>query len=156
RLRRNRERSAIRYGPARAAADPARSREGRARHHHLDRGAAGRSVLAAVTKARAPGAEHYREIADNLRQVAGACQFPTAPREILHLAARFETRADHLGIDDHDALGMKRSLERNPTFGSLQPFLQQSVTSGPAEVDPVLRAPLPQSPVLGLVRKIVP
>jgi len=50
----------------------------------------------------------------------------------------------------------ERSLERNPTFGSLQPFLQQSVTSGPAEVDPVLRAPLPQSPVLGLVRKIVP
>jgi len=49
-----------------------------------------------VTKARAPGAEHYREIADNLRQVAGACQFATARREILHLAARFETRADHL------------------------------------------------------------
>ena len=30
----------------------------------------------------------------------------------------------------------ERSLERNPTFGSLQPFLQQSMTSGPAESIP--------------------
>ena len=30
------------------------------------------------------------------------------------------------------------------------------VTSGPTEVDPVLRAPLPQSRFLGLVREIVP
>jgi mannose-6-phosphate isomerase-like protein (cupin superfamily) len=31
-----------------------------------------------------------------------------------------------------------------------------SVTLGPAEIDPVLRAPLPQNRSLGLVRKIVP
>ena len=31
-----------------------------------------------------------------------------------------------------------------------------SVTSGPAEIDPVLRAPLPQSRLLGFVRQIVP
>jgi len=46
--------------------------------------------------ARAPGAAHCREIAGSLRQVAGACQFAAARREILHLAARFEIRADHL------------------------------------------------------------
>jgi hypothetical protein len=46
--------------------------------------------------ASVPGAEHYREIAGRLRQVAGACQFAGARREILHLASRFESRADHL------------------------------------------------------------
>ena len=33
---------------------------------------------------------------------------------------------------------------------------RNNVTSGPAEVDPVLRAPLPQSHFLGVVQKIVP
>ena len=36
-----------------------------------------------------------REIADLLRAAARACQFAGAQREILHVAARFETRADH-------------------------------------------------------------
>ena len=44
----------------------------------------------------APGAEHYREIASLLRQTARSCQFADARKEILHLAARFESRADHL------------------------------------------------------------
>jgi hypothetical protein len=43
-----------------------------------------------------PGAEHYREIADRLRDAARSCQFAGARKEILHLAARFESRADHL------------------------------------------------------------
>jgi len=43
-----------------------------------------------------PGAEHYREIADALRQAARSCEFADARKEILHLAARFESRADHL------------------------------------------------------------
>jgi hypothetical protein len=43
-----------------------------------------------------PGAEHYREIARTLRQAAGLCLFADARKEILHLAARFETRADHV------------------------------------------------------------
>jgi hypothetical protein len=43
-----------------------------------------------------PGAEHYREIAGVLRQAARSCQFADARKEILHLAARFESRADHL------------------------------------------------------------
>jgi hypothetical protein len=43
-----------------------------------------------------PGAEHYREIADKLREAARSCRFPGARREILHLAARLESRADHL------------------------------------------------------------
>jgi hypothetical protein len=36
------------------------------------------------------------EIADKLREAARSCQFAGARREILHLAARFESRADHL------------------------------------------------------------
>jgi hypothetical protein len=43
-----------------------------------------------------PGAEHYREIAGLLRQAARSCQFADARKEILHLAARFESRAEHL------------------------------------------------------------
>jgi len=43
-----------------------------------------------------PGAEHYREIASKLREAARWCQFADARREILHLAGRFESRADHL------------------------------------------------------------
>jgi hypothetical protein len=43
-----------------------------------------------------PGAEHYREIAGMLREAARSCQFAYARKEILHLAARFESRADHI------------------------------------------------------------
>jgi len=42
------------------------------------------------------GALHYREIARMLRQAARPCLFVDARKEILHLAARFETRADHM------------------------------------------------------------
>jgi hypothetical protein len=41
-----------------------------------------------------PGAEHYREIAGKPREVARACQFGHTRREILHLAARLEGRAN--------------------------------------------------------------
>ena len=54
-------------------------------------------------RATVPGAEHYRELADILREAARACEFAGARKEILHLAARFETRADHL---DHRARSM--------------------------------------------------
>src|SRR5690349_9615614 len=37
-----------------------------------------------------PGAEHFREIANKLREAAAACQFAGDQKEILHLAARFE------------------------------------------------------------------
>jgi hypothetical protein len=43
-----------------------------------------------------PGVKHYREIADMLREAARSCQFTGARKEILHLAERFESRADHL------------------------------------------------------------
>ena len=43
-----------------------------------------------------PGAKHYREIAGVLREAARSCQFTGARTEILHLAERFESRADHL------------------------------------------------------------
>ena len=47
-------------------------------------------------------------------------------------------------------LGQSRTDPSTPRVGS------DSVTSDAAEFDPVLRAPLPQSRLLGLVRKIVP
>ena len=43
-----------------------------------------------------PGAEHYRAVAGMLREAARSCQFAGARKEILHLAERFESRADHL------------------------------------------------------------
>jgi hypothetical protein len=46
--------------------------------------------------AAVPGAEHYREIAGRLRDAARSCRLAGARKEILHLAARFESRADHL------------------------------------------------------------
>jgi hypothetical protein len=46
--------------------------------------------------AAVPGAEHYRELAGKLREVARFCQFVNTRREIIHLAARLESRADHL------------------------------------------------------------
>jgi hypothetical protein len=50
-----------------------------------------------MTGVSVPGTEYYRgEIADLLRAAARACQFAGARREILHVAARFETRADHI------------------------------------------------------------
>jgi hypothetical protein len=49
-----------------------------------------------MSAATVPGAEHYREIADKLREAARSCQFAGARKEILHLASRFESRADHL------------------------------------------------------------
>jgi hypothetical protein len=50
-----------------------------------------------------PGAEHYREVASELREAAKMCQFRHARKEILQLAARFESRADHL---DHRVRSM--------------------------------------------------
>jgi hypothetical protein len=63
----------------------------------------GRSVLAPMVRANVPGTEHYRNIADKLREAAASCQFAGTQREILHLAARLESQADHL---DHRARSM--------------------------------------------------
>jgi hypothetical protein len=58
-----------------------------------------------------PGAEHYREIAGVLRQAARSCQFADARKEILHLAARFESRAAQEGrLDRRNALGMTGAI----------------------------------------------
>jgi hypothetical protein len=82
------------------AANAWRSSENRARDHPVDdsaRHSVGRNVLARMTETTTvPGAEHYREIAGMLREAARSCQFAGAREEILHLAARFESRADHL------------------------------------------------------------
>jgi hypothetical protein len=60
-----------------------------------------------------PCAEHYREIAGMLREAARLCQLAGARKEILHLAERFESRADHLdrraGINGAARLGGSRA-----------------------------------------------
>jgi hypothetical protein len=43
----------------------------------------------------APDAEHYREMARALRELARQCRFPGARRELLRLAANYERRAEH-------------------------------------------------------------
>src|SRR6516165_7797491 len=43
-----------------------------------------------------------------------------------------------------------------PALSSRPPIDSNSVNSGPAEIDPVLRAPLPQNRFLGLVREACP
>jgi hypothetical protein len=40
--------------------------------------------------------EHYREIAGTLREVARQCRFPGARRELLHMAANYERRGNHI------------------------------------------------------------
>ena len=58
---------------------------------------------------------------------------------------------------DQCTTGQKlNGFRRIPHFSSTPPADSNSLTSGPTEVDPVLRAPLPQSRFLGLVREIVP
>jgi len=41
------------------------------------------------------GAQHYREMAHGLRELARQCRFAGARRELLQLAASYERRADH-------------------------------------------------------------
>jgi hypothetical protein len=45
------------------------------------------------------GADHYRELAGGLRQLARQCHFAGARKELLRLAANYERRGDH--IDQH-------------------------------------------------------
>jgi hypothetical protein len=40
--------------------------------------------------------QHYRDLANKLRDVARQCRFPGARQEILELASRYEGRAGHL------------------------------------------------------------
>jgi hypothetical protein len=40
---------------------------------------------------------HYRELAHWLRGVAAKCRLPATQKEILNLARRYESRANHLG-----------------------------------------------------------
>jgi len=42
------------------------------------------------------GGDHYRELAEWLREVAVRCRLPNPQRELLDLARRYEHRADHL------------------------------------------------------------
>ena len=40
---------------------------------------------------------HYRELAHWLHGVAAKCRLPATQKEILNLARRYESRANHLG-----------------------------------------------------------
>jgi hypothetical protein len=40
-------------------------------------------------------AEHYREIATKLREIARFCQFAYTRKEIINLAKSLDSRADH-------------------------------------------------------------
>jgi hypothetical protein len=42
-----------------------------------------------------PDGEHYREMARGLRELARQCRFAGARRELLHLAASYDRRANH-------------------------------------------------------------
>jgi hypothetical protein len=53
-------------------------------------------------------------------------------------------------------IGLLGRVPAYPALWSRQPVDRNGVTSGLAEFDPVLRAPLPQTCLLGLVREIVP
>ena len=81
-------------------ADAVRSGKRGARDHPVDsnarRSVAGSALAPMMKETAVPGAEHCRKIAVMLRETARWCQFPGARKEILHLAARLESQADHL------------------------------------------------------------
>ena len=63
------------------------------------------------------------------------------------------------GLSETDQCTTEQGVGRVPAYPALSsrpPIDSNSVTSGLAEFDPVLRAPLPQSRLLGLAREIVP
>src|SRR5438046_2983285 len=51
--------------------------------------------------------QHYRELADKHRRIAGQCQSPGARQRILDLASWYEGRADHL-----ETRGTSRMLKK--------------------------------------------
>ena len=42
--------------------------------------------------------EHYREMANGLRELARQCRFPGARKELLQLAARYDRRAEYFDV----------------------------------------------------------
>jgi hypothetical protein len=45
----------------------------------------------------ADAGKHYRELAHRLRGIAAKCRLPYTQKELLDLARRYDTRADHIG-----------------------------------------------------------
>ena len=45
----------------------------------------------------ADAGKHYRELAHRLRGIAAKSRFPYTQKELLDLARRYDTRADHIG-----------------------------------------------------------
>src|SRR6516164_7556483 len=88
-----------------------------------------------------------REIPERDRLAGGAVWIQTCGSAILVILRK-------TGLCETDQCTTEQGLGR--ILSSRPPVDSNSVTSGPAEVDPVLRAPLPQSRRLGFVREIVP
>jgi len=88
-----------------------------------------------------------REIPERDRLAGGAVWIQTCGSAILVILRK-------TGLCETDQCTTEQGLGR--ILSSRPPVDSNSVTSGPAEVDPVLRAPLSQSRLLGFVREIVP
>ena len=54
------------------------------------------SKLQQVEVLPAPGAEHYRDLASQLRELARCCRFAHARLELAQLAVKFDGRAERL------------------------------------------------------------
>jgi hypothetical protein len=54
----------------------------------------------------ADAGKHYRELAHWLRGIAAKCRLPYTQKELLDLARRYDTRADHIGGQEIN-LGVK-------------------------------------------------
>jgi hypothetical protein len=81
-----------------------------------------------MMRASVAGAEHYREIADKLREAASSCQFAGARREILHLAGAID-HSSALGVIRGRMARRKMTLLRWIVFGALIYSILPSVAS---------------------------
>jgi hypothetical protein len=60
----------------------------------------------------ADAGKHYRELAHWLRGIAAKCWLPYTQRELLDLARRYDTRADHIGRRPVNIGGQTRRTSR--------------------------------------------
>jgi hypothetical protein len=60
----------------------------------------------------ADAGKHYRELAHWLRGIAAKCRLPYTQRELLDLARRYDTRADHTGPRPIQIGGQTRRTSR--------------------------------------------
>jgi hypothetical protein len=56
--------------------------------------------------------KHHRELAHSLRGIAAKCRLPYTQKELLDLARRYDTRADHIGRRPVNIGGQTRHTSR--------------------------------------------